>query len=852
MSIFGAMFSGVTGLSAQSQTLGMIADNISNVNTVGFKSTSARFSTLVTQAATRTTYTPGGVQSSPAPDIDRQGLLQSSTSDTDIALIGRGFFVVNESSASGPGDEFLFTRAGSFDPDENGNLVNTGGYYLQGWPLTNGTTLPNNISVLTSVQTVNVSDLAGTATPTSNVSLALNLPSTAAAAAGGGQINSSISTPLAGVTDLDYKSFGTLGQVAKLTYDSLTQRITVDIGGQTGVFDVSAKAAQTYTSTGSLPGMEITLDSGFNFNNNITTLANTIAETNRFGTDVSDFTLATDLNGIQTISFNTGVSANDVITAEFDSTTGIMTLRDLTSGSSGTIDIGTTGGNGVKDYTLTGGSLAGTVVTINTNVFDYTKSFNNTTNASTGARSSSSTDTNSVTISNFSIGSLDAATLRALDTDLRSFTLTVTEAGGGDGIAISNNGSSSFTTVSITAGDVSAGATTMTVNVSDGTNSFDVTFNTSGAVSSGNTLVVDVSLNEILNKVAAEADNLVTAATLPTLSSFGSGDLASLSTTAITFNVDAEGRVSMASGPTGYSVDQNLSDTLAATGTRNIVLTDGTNSFTVSLNVTTAITAGSADVAIDLRELQNSFGLGSPVAGGLSSATVQIFDSLGNAHDVEIQFLKEATNDWTITVQNPVLASTGVVSGTVQNAVRKITFNGDGTPKTITFPDVVITNWTTGANNSTVTMNLGKIGDAEGVTQFAGEFSLSSVDQNGVSFGGFVGVNIDEKGIVTAVFDNGEQLPIYQLPIALFANPNGLDAVSGNAFRQTDTSGDLLLQQANSGGSGKVSSAALESSTVDLAEEFTKMITTQRAYSASARIITTSDEMLEELIRIRR
>ncbi len=178
MSIFGAMFSGVTGLNAQSQALGMIADNISNVNTIGYKGTTAQFFSLVTQAASRTTFTPGGVASSPAQGIDRQGLLQSSTSKTDIAVAGRGFFVVNQTATAGSG-QFLFTRAGAFNPDQNGNLVNTAGYYLQGWPLTNGTTLPTNTSTLSSVQTVNVANLAGTATPTSTVDLALNLPSTA-------------------------------------------------------------------------------------------------------------------------------------------------------------------------------------------------------------------------------------------------------------------------------------------------------------------------------------------------------------------------------------------------------------------------------------------------------------------------------------------------------------------------------------------------------------------------------------------------------------------------------------------------------------------------------------------------
>jgi len=855
MSLFGALSSAVTGLDSQSQSLAIIADNISNVNTVGYKSTTANFLTLVTQSASRTRFTSGGVEVRPSAGIDRQGLLQSSTSRTDVAVAGRGFFVVNEAATPATGNEFLFTRAGSFNPDENGNLVNTAGYFLQGYPLTAGGALPTNTSVLSSVKTVNVANLAGTASASTSVSLALNLPSTAPAASGGGQINSNISgITLAGVTDIDYKTFGTLSQVAKITYDDLLKRMTIDIGGQTGQFDLSAQTPGTYTSTGTLAGMEITLDAGFNFNSAITTQTNTVAEVapDRTGSDLTDFVLATDLQGIETISFNGVASVNDIMTVDFDSVSGTLTVRDQTTGDVGSVIIGTSGGIGVKDFNLTGGTLAGTTVTINTNVFDFTTSFNDTTNTSTGVRSGASTDTNSVTVSNFNIASLDAAALRALDTDIQAFTLTITEAAGADGIAISNNGASSYSIVSITGGDVSAGATSMTVNVSDGTNSFDVTFNTSAAVSTGDTLVIDVGLNEIKNMVAAEANDLVVAATTPTVVGLDANDLAALDTTALVLNVDADGRASLESGPAGFSVNQALSDSLAATGVRNVVLTDGTNTFTVTVDITTAITAGSADINIDLLELTNSIGLGAPTVGGQFSSTVQIFDSLGNAHDLEIQYLKDATNQWTITVLDPVLASTGVKSGTVTNATRSITFNGDGTPQSIVFPDIQITGWTTGAANNTIAVNLGTLNQADGATQFAGNFSISSIDQDGVRFGGFVGVNIDEKGVVTAVFDNGEQLPVFQLPVAIFANPNGLEAVNGNAYRQSDTSGDILLQQANSGGAGTVASSALEASTVDLAEEFTKMIVTQRAYSANARVITTADDMLNELIRIRR
>ena len=98
MSLYGALFSGVTALNAQSQAIGAISDNISNVNTVGYKGADTRFDTLVTQATTPTNYTSGGVEARPRLLVDRQGVLQSSASPTDIAITGAGLFVVNTSA----------------------------------------------------------------------------------------------------------------------------------------------------------------------------------------------------------------------------------------------------------------------------------------------------------------------------------------------------------------------------------------------------------------------------------------------------------------------------------------------------------------------------------------------------------------------------------------------------------------------------------------------------------------------------------------------------------------------------------------------------------------------------------
>ena len=177
MSIFGGLRSAVTGLASQSQSLGMIADNISNVSTVGYKRTSAQFSTLVTVSSTQSSHSPGGVATNVLRGIDQQGLLESSTSATDIAISGDGFFVVND-AADGSGN-VLFTRAGSFRPDKDGNLVNSAGYYLTGWPITGGVVAQTN--VLGAFDVINVGNLTAQPQETTTVDVSANLSAEAAA-----------------------------------------------------------------------------------------------------------------------------------------------------------------------------------------------------------------------------------------------------------------------------------------------------------------------------------------------------------------------------------------------------------------------------------------------------------------------------------------------------------------------------------------------------------------------------------------------------------------------------------------------------------------------------------------------
>ena len=267
--------------------------------------------------------------------------------------------------------------------------------------------------------------------------------------------------------------------------------------------------------------------------------------------------------------------------------------------------------------------------------------------------------------------------------------------------------------------------------------------------------------------------------------------------------------------------------------------------------------------------------------------SVEIFDSLGVAYDVTFRYVKTGisaatpiTSTWEVYVQNLTRVSDGSqVAGAPADPddpatwgapVGSLTFNdtgqliattaqpapAPGTPLTLDLDmsTFVLGNgatWVDGASN-TIAMNVGIAGTQEGLTQFSGDYLVSLIEQDGVQFGSFNTVQIDESGIVTAVFDNGRSLPIFQVPLATFTNSNGLLARTGNVYIETTQSGQFFLRAPNAGGAGQIESGALEASTVDLATEFTDMIITQRAYSASAKIITTADEMLDELVRIKR
>ena len=233
------------------------------------------------------------------------------------------------------------------------------------------------------------------------------------------------------------------------------------------------------------------------------------------------------------------------------------------------------------------------------------------------------------------------------------------------------------------------------------------------------------------------------------------------------------------------------------------------------------------------------------------SRSIQVWDSLGRPQNLTLGYLKTAPNTWEVEVYATDPADVVAVDGLV--TYGQISFDGSGTPLSNAVPPAAIT-WSvaSGADPSSITFDFGTIGEVDGLTQFASATNVAFVLQNGAEVGELNGVSISEEGYVVASFTNGEERRLYRLPVATFANPAALDPRSGNVFSQTDASGEYNLRFAGSGGAGRLTPSALEAANVDLADEFTKMIVTQRAYSANARVITTTNDMLEELIQVSR
>lgn len=339
-------------------------------------------------------------------------------------------------------------------------------------------------------------------------------------------------------------------------------------------------------------------------------------------------------------------------------------------------------------------------------------------------------------------------------------------------------------------------------------------------------------------------------------------------TRAGSFTPDASGFLQNAAGLylKGWPIDANgnIPSNLGDLGTLETVNVSGLTGTAESTTTVTLRANLQATQAISpLEGAYNGAVSANNMASGAVPAdferNIQVFDAQGGTHTMTIAMLKSATvNEWHVEIYASPASEVAPIAPLVDGQIASgtLAFNTDGSfDLANTSPGLVAAlpiNWTGGAAPSAVTFSYGTDAKTDGFTQFDSASTLISSNVNGAVFGNVVGVSISREGIASALFDNGLIKKVFQLPIAKFQNPNGLQRRNGNAYTQSDQSGEFSMQVPGTGGAGLIAPSTLEASTVDLAEEFTKLITTQRAFSASTKIITTADEMLEELNRIKR
>ncbi|WP_380874033.1 flagellar hook protein FlgE [Sphingomonas sp. DBB INV C78] len=236
------------------------------------------------------------------------------------------------------------------------------------------------------------------------------------------------------------------------------------------------------------------------------------------------------------------------------------------------------------------------------------------------------------------------------------------------------------------------------------------------------------------------------------------------------------------------------------------------------------------------------------------SRSVDVYDQQGNPHRITFGFVKTGVNQWSTEIYADPASDVTAPGGLL--ASGDVMFNADGSldlagSTAALFADLNPT-WTNGAGSVPIALQLGDDGGLNGLTQFSGESALLSSSVDGGMLGTVASVEISAEGVVSAIFEDGTSRAIYQLPLATFQNPDGLTRLGGNAYAMSQESGNFAINKPGSLGSGAIAASSLEASNVDLAQEFTNMIRFQRAYSASSKIITTVDDMLQEVSNLKR
>lgn len=865
-----SLWSGVSGLQAHQVAMDVEGNNISNVNTTGFKYSRADFGTMFSQTVKiATTPTDGrggqnplqiglGVSVSSTTRIHSQGSVQTTDKNTDVAINGDGFFMVSDDG----GLTNYLTRSGDFKLDAYGNFVNNSGFIVQGWNINwddqtiDSSRTPQNIFIDPGMHIP--------AAKSTEVAIKANLNS-----------GLNIGTSSRNLYALD----------SVHGYNNKTQRPEDENDTGTTQFYTTSKNSVEVTEKG--------VDAGSLFNASGTGL--NLRDGQGIWVSYADAKYST--NKVGASAFDPNLQANQ--TAAFWGSADQATTLDITL-------------NGVRITSDSIRSIDDAIAYINT----FTAPTD--TRDGTGVRAVKSADGSGIefvndnadgttdNMKNINLSVLGTNTAGELwnaiwDGANQTFNFNNTGNGADQGPTINNNGSSLWTATNIeyTGGNPATGVALT------GNRQAEV-ITAHKYIYSSNPVDIGPMYNPDGGPAFTDDDNQQdTRPTDPASAAYYdavNGGL--LNTNARTFRTTEDLR-ELLQRDARYGVDYDGSGSFAledinqavkvvVTADGNFAISNANESSTIPANAfdTGGAAVPGAPQTTNPKAMSFNITAYSDKAGTVStndaftaifkawdgpltvggsikeseqlklsafSAGLEIFDSLGSKHTLEVQFVKQNTtqdggNEWQMIIRVPEPAEINTTGEGPNNIiVGTARFNNDGslasyTPRTINFSPN-----NGAAPNQQIKLSFGTSGSNDGLVSSNSASTLTGQATDGYASGNLKpdAIRVDEKGNLLGEFTNGKTFAVAKIAMASVANNSGLEEIGGNLFKVTANSGNIVVGEAGTGGRGEMKTSALEMSNVDLSRALTELIIIQRGYQANSKTISTSDQMLQTLIQLK-
>ncbi|EPX9832324.1 flagellar hook protein FlgE [Campylobacter jejuni] len=850
-----SLWSGVSGLQAHQVAMDVEGNNISNVNTTGFKYSRADFGTMFSQTvkiATAPTDGRGGsnplqiglgVSVSSTTRIHSQGSVQTTDKNTDVAINGDGFFMVSDDG----GLTNYLTRSGDFKLDAYGNFVNNAGFVVQGWNINwdtqsiDSSRTPQNIFIdpgmhIPAAQSTEVAIKA-------NLNSGLNI--------------GTASRPLYSLDSVH--GFNQKTGETKDENDTGTTQFYTTSKNAVEVTEKGVDAGSLFNANGQ--GLNLRDGQGI-----WVSYADAKYSTNQLGFNAFDPNLHQNQtaafwgNGNQKtkldIVINGVVIQNDTIGSIDEAIAYINTFTAPTDARQGT------GVRAVKNADGSG------IDFVNDNADGTTDNMKNI---------------NLVVNANNTAGEAWTATWNAATNTFNQYTpiqqnnASLWTATGGQAGA-QNNLTGGRSAQIITAHKYIYSSSPQTLppmynpdggfTYIPGTNAQPPAWNGTDAATIGSQNYYNAVMNgSLLNT------NIRTFHTTE--------DLRELLQRDARYGVDYDGSGKFAAADVNENVKVvvNSSGAFSLTNVNEtsnspILVTGGAplnfGSHNMNFNITAytdergTVSTNDAFTKI-FKGLDGSFPAGNQVKQSellkLSafSAGLEIYDSLGSKHTLEVQFVKQSTtqdggNEWQMIIRVPEPAEINTTGEGPNNIiVGTARFNNDGSlsnynPRTINFSPN-----NGAAPNQQIKLSFGTSGSNDGLVSSNSASTLTGQATDGYTSGNLKpdAIRVDDKGNILGEFTNGKTFAVAKIAMASVANNSGLEEIGGNLFKVTANSGNIVVGEAGTGGRGEMKTSALEMSNVDLSRSLTELIIIQRGYQANSKTISTSDQMLQTLIQLK-